>query len=181
MTSADGAVWTARVSAADNNWKAVTFTGGLFVAVAESGTGNRVMTSFDGISWTSRTSALDSPWSAVASGNRSVVAVSSASTTNAVMTSNSNADRAVAPVQTDAVTAIALSSTLAQFVSVPTVVLSGGGGTGATATAVVTNGFLTGIVVGAGGSGYTSAPTVTLSGGELDTRTTQRAFPLRLI
>ena len=181
MTSADGAVWTARVSAADNNWKAVTFTGGLFVAVAESGTGNRVMTSVDGLSWTSRTSALDSPWSAVASGNRSVVAVSSASTTNAVMTSNSNADTAVAPVQTDAVTAIALSSTLAQFVSVPTVVVSGGGGAGATATAVVTNGFLTGIVVGAGGSGYTAAPTVIVSGGELDTRTTKTAFPLRLI
>ena len=181
MTSADGAGWTARVSAADNNWKAVTFTGGLFVAVAESGTGNRVMTSVDGLSWTSRTSALDSAWSAVAAGNRSVVAVSSAGTTNAVMTSNSNADGAIAPVQTDAVTAIELGSKVAQFVSVPTVVLSGGGGTGATATAVVTNGFLTGIVVGAGGSGYTSAPTVTLSGGELDTRTTKTAFPLRLI
>ena len=181
MTSADGAGWTARVSAADNNWKAVTFTGGLFVAVAESGTGNRVMTSVDGLSWTSRTSALDSAWSAVAAGNRSVVAVSSAGTTNAVMTSNSNADGAIASVQTDAVTAIELGSKVAQFVSVPTVVLSGGGGTGATATAVVTNGFPSGIVVGAGGSGYTSAPTVTLSGGELDTRTTQRAFPLRLI
>ena len=181
MTSADGAGWTARVSASDNNWTAVTFTGGLFVAVAQSGTGNRVMTSVDGLSWTSRTSALDSAWSAVAAGNRSVVAVSSAGTTNAVMTSNSNADGAIASVQTDAVTAIELGSKVAQFVSVPTVVLSGGGGTGATATAVVTNGFLTGIVVGAGGSGYTSAPTVTLSGGELDTRTTQRAFPLRLI
>jgi hypothetical protein len=181
MTSADGAVWTARVSAADHNWTAVTFTGGLFVAVAQSGTGNRVMTSVDGLSWTSRTSALDSAWSAVAAGNRSVVAVSSAGTTNAVMTSNSNADTTIASVQTDAVTAIELGSKVAQFASVPTVVLSGGGGTGATATAVVTNGFLTGIVVGSGGSGYTSAPTVTLSGGGLDTRTTSRAFPLRLI
>jgi hypothetical protein len=45
MTSPDGITWTARTSAADNNWIGVTFGNGLFVAVAWSGTGNRVMTS----------------------------------------------------------------------------------------------------------------------------------------
>ena len=40
-----GANWTIRSSAADNSWYSVTYGNGLFVAVANSGTGNRVMTS----------------------------------------------------------------------------------------------------------------------------------------
>jgi hypothetical protein len=44
MTSPDGITWTARTSAADNAWLSVTYGNGLFVAVAISGTGNRVMT-----------------------------------------------------------------------------------------------------------------------------------------
>jgi hypothetical protein len=45
MTSPDGITWTIRTSAADNDWRDVTYGNGLFVAVAYSGTGNRVMTS----------------------------------------------------------------------------------------------------------------------------------------
>jgi hypothetical protein len=47
MTSPDGITWTARSSAADNQWLSVTWAKelGLLVAVAFSGTGNRVMTS----------------------------------------------------------------------------------------------------------------------------------------
>jgi hypothetical protein len=45
MTSPDGITWTIRTSAADNNWIGVAYGNGLFVAVALSGTGNRVMTS----------------------------------------------------------------------------------------------------------------------------------------
>lgn len=51
------------------------------------------------------------------------------------------------------------------YTSAPTVSFSGGGGTGAAATAVVTNGVVTAINVTNGGSGYTSAPTVSFSGG----------------
>ena len=40
-----GINWTIRTSAADNNWYSVTYGNGLFVAVAATGTGNRVMTS----------------------------------------------------------------------------------------------------------------------------------------
>jgi parallel beta-helix repeat protein len=49
--------------------------------------------------------------------------------------------------------------------SAPTVGFTGGGGTGATATASVTDGVVTSISVTNGGSGYTSAPTVSFSGG----------------
>ncbi len=80
-------VWTARTSAADNNWYSVTYGNGLFVAVASSGTGNRVMTSPDGITWTSRTSAADNLWYSVTYGNGLFVAVASSGTGNRVMTS----------------------------------------------------------------------------------------------
>ena len=50
MTSPDGVNWTIRTSAADNSWRSVCWSPelGLFCAVADSGTGNRVMTSPDG-------------------------------------------------------------------------------------------------------------------------------------
>src|SRR5262249_37501675 len=45
----------------------------------------------------------------------------------------------------------------------PTVTFSGGGGTGATGTAILTDGVVTGVTITDGGSGYTSPPTVTFS------------------
>lgn len=53
----------------------------------------------------------------------------------------------------------------ANYSAVPTVKLIGGGGTGATATATIAAGKVTGFTVTAGGSGYTSAPVVVISGG----------------
>ena len=82
-----GVTWTGQTSAADNGWYSVTFGNGLFVAVANSGTGNRVMTSPDGIVWTSRTSAADNAWFSVAYGNGLFVAVAITGTGNKVMTS----------------------------------------------------------------------------------------------
>ncbi len=51
------------------------------------------------------------------------------------------------------------------FTSAPTVALTGGGGTGATATATIANGQVTSVTITNPGSGYTSAPTITFSGG----------------
>jgi hypothetical protein len=44
------------------------------------------------------------------------------------------------------------------------VTFTGGGGSGASATAVVSGGVVTGVVMVSGGSGYTSAPAVTIGG-----------------
>ena len=53
----------------------------------------------------------------------------------------------------------------------PTVTITGGGGSGATGTAVVSAaGIVTGVTVSAGGSGYTSAPSVTIDYSPKDTR-----------
>ena len=69
---AAGINWTSRNSAADNNWSAVIFGNGTFVAVSKTGTGNRVMTSPDGITWTSRTSAADNTWNSITYGMESL-------------------------------------------------------------------------------------------------------------
>ena len=60
-------VATARTTPADNHWTEVCWSPQrrLFVAVAMSGTGNRVMTSPDGVTWTARTSAFDHDWRSV--------------------------------------------------------------------------------------------------------------------
>ena len=83
--------WATRVSAVDNEWFFVTWSPelGLFVAVAASGTGNRVMTSPDGIAWTIRTSAADNSWRSVTWSPQLglFVAVAQSGTGNRVMTS----------------------------------------------------------------------------------------------
>lgn len=92
-----GIDWVSRTSAAANSWRSVAYGtpggNGIFVAVATSGTGNRVMTSPDGTTWTIRTSAADYSWRSVTygmpGGNPLFVAVTSsfAAEGNQVMTS----------------------------------------------------------------------------------------------
>jgi hypothetical protein len=76
----------------DNQWISVCWSAelGIFVAVANTGTGNRVMTSPDGINWTSRTSAVDNQWISVCwSAELGIfVAVANTGTGNRVMTSS---------------------------------------------------------------------------------------------
>jgi len=86
-SASTGVIWNSRESAADNFWYSVTYGNGTFVAVAGTGTGNRVMTSPDGITWTSRTSAADNNWLGVTYGNGIFVAVAASGTGNRVMTS----------------------------------------------------------------------------------------------
>jgi hypothetical protein len=75
----------------NNEWSSICWSPelSLFVAVASSGTGNRVMTSPDGINWTIRSSAADNNWKSVCwSPELSLfVAVASSGTDNRVMTS----------------------------------------------------------------------------------------------
>ena len=88
-----GITWTTQNSAADNGWLSVCWSPerSLFVAVAHTGTSNRVMTSPDGITWTTQNSALDNSWHSVCwSPERSLfVAVAASGTGNRVMTSPS--------------------------------------------------------------------------------------------
>lgn len=62
-------------------------------------------------------------------------------------------------------TSINLSNGGTGYVSAPTVTISGGGGSGASAYATISSGSVTNITIVHGGNGYTTAPTVTISGG----------------
>jgi fibronectin-binding autotransporter adhesin len=63
------------------------------------------------------------------------------------------------------VTSIPVSAGGANYVMPPMVIITGGGGSGATASATVSGGAVTGITVTSPGINYSSAPTVTLVGG----------------
>ena len=84
---ANGIDWELRSSAVDNNWNQVTYGNGVFVAISNSGTGNRVMTSPDGITWTLRTTPADNNWIDITYGNGVFVAVAPTGTGDRVMTS----------------------------------------------------------------------------------------------
>ena len=61
------------------------------------------------------------------------------------------------------ITTIAVVSGGSGYTSVPTVTISGGGGTGASAIANVVGGVVTGITITSAGTGYASNPTITIS------------------
>src|SRR6266404_8908303 len=69
----------------------------------------------------------------------------------------------VAPGETCPVHGFIVNDPGAGYSTAPGVMISGGGGTGATATAVIGNGSIIEIAVTNGGSGYTAAPTVTIT------------------
>ena len=64
-----------------------------------------------------------------------------------------------------AIAALGVADAGGGYTSAPTIAFSGGGGSGATATASIASGTVSGIVITANGTGYTSAPTVTVTGG----------------
>jgi|UPI000581A940 hypothetical protein len=86
-TATPGEAWTIQSSAANNNWTAVIYGNGTFVAVAATGIGDRVMTSPYGTTWTIRASAADNDWNGLTYGDGIFVAVASTGLGNRVMTS----------------------------------------------------------------------------------------------
>jgi hypothetical protein len=73
-----GANWHVAVSLttpALNSWTSVCWGNNIFIAVANSGTGNRIMRSSNGTTWASVISPADSGWSSVTFGNNRFVAV----------------------------------------------------------------------------------------------------------
>jgi len=87
MTSPNGINWTARSVAASYDWTSVTYGNGLFVAVSQTGAGDRVMTSPNGIAWTLRRTPADINWYSVTFGDGIFVAVAHSGSGSRVMTS----------------------------------------------------------------------------------------------
>ena len=63
------------------------------------------------------------------------------------------------------ISAINVTSGGTGYTSAPTVTLTGGGGSGATATAIVDSGSVIGVAITNPGTGYTGVPTVAFTGG----------------
>ena len=83
--------------------------------------------------------------------------------TGETVKSQSNTAKAVAVKTFDQISSIILHDNGAKYTSAPTVTISGGGGTGATAVATINSvGQVSGVNLTATGSGYTSEPTVTI-------------------
>ena len=81
--------------------------------------------------------------------------------------------RATAAITGDAVSSFTITDGGEHYKSAlpPTVTITGGGGSGATGTAVVSStGIVSSITVSAGGTGYTSAPSVTIDYSPKDSR-----------
>lgn len=91
-TSTNGSSWFSQTSPSGRNWSSLTYGDGLFVAVAKSGSGNRVMTSTNGSSWTLRTTPADNNWESVTYGKGYFVAVASSGSENRVMISSNGFD-----------------------------------------------------------------------------------------
>lgn len=64
-----------------------------------------------------------------------------------------------------AIAALSLTAGGSGYTTAPTVAFTGGGGTGAAATAIVSGGEVVGFNITNPGAGYTTAPTVALTGG----------------
>lgn len=69
----------------------------------------------------------------------------------------------------DQVASITITNQGAGYDSIPNVVFTGGGGTGAAGTAVVEAGKVTSVTITNAGSGYTQTPTVAFTGGTPET------------
>lgn len=83
--------------------------------------------------------------------------------TGETVKSQANTAKAIASVTSNAVSSITLYDNGSKYTSAPTVTISGGGGTGATATTTINSiGQVSGITITASGSGYTSDPTITI-------------------
>ncbi len=68
-------------------------------------------------------------------------------------------------VQATGINTIVIGNAGTGYTSAPTVTFTGGGGTGAAATATVAGGLVTAITITNRGTGYTSAPTIGFTGG----------------
>ena len=82
-----GIEWTQQTAAANRDWQAVAFGNGLFVALANNGTTNKVMTSPDGVTWTAQAVNNDVYWRSLVYGNGRFVAVGAAGSNSRAMSS----------------------------------------------------------------------------------------------
>ena len=146
----------------------VFFGGGSYIAatVAIKSGGNDATSTGSGATATCTLEANAVKTSTVTAGGTSYASLRSLSDkATAVSTAPISADKAVAVSESAQLGTWMNHQGGSGYTSAPTVSFSGGGGSGATGTASVSNGLVTGVSITAGGSGDTSAPGISYSGG----------------
>ncbi len=100
--------------------------------------------------------ANESSWTytPTSSGNSTIYLIVTDNNTMSAQSNNANIT-----IETSSITGFVVQSGGSGYTT-PAIIITGGGGTGATATARVSNGVIIGIVLTNPGSGYTSTPTV---------------------
>jgi hypothetical protein len=157
--TAPGYAATARTMPATATWAATTFGAGNYVAVANGGTATAY--SATGKTWTTGGALpASTTWNnLVYTGGQGAVAtavVGGLGGSNAVL-------QAVIGTGTSATQIVSVNVISGGFnyTTPPTILFTGGGGSGATATCTVLNGAIASVTMTINGSGYTSVPTVT--------------------
>ena len=80
-SSTDGITWITSTVPSLQNWQALTYGNGTFVAIPNA-LGTTAATSIDGITWTIRTLPSSVSWFSVTYGNKFFLAVASGTTTD---------------------------------------------------------------------------------------------------
>ena len=102
ISRASASRWIIRQTPNDYSWVAVEYGNGVFVAVASSGTGNRVMISKNGgYDWTAVNTPADYSWNGLAFGLGYFVAVASSGTGDRIMISTDGENWALNPSPAD--------------------------------------------------------------------------------
>ena len=154
---------TARSLSTTATWSAVTYGAGRYVAVSNTAGATTTSYSSNGTSWTTG-GAL--PTDASATWNGIVYGGGQGSTATAVVGGFGGSGAVLQAVIGTGLYATQIISVNVisggyNYSTPPTIVFTGGGGTGATATAAVLNGVIQSVTMVINGSGYSSQPTVT--------------------
>ena len=156
--TAPGYVQTALTLPATATWQAVTYGAGNFVTVATGGTATGVST--NGTSWTSGGAlSASSTWQDVVyGGGQGATATAVVGGLGGV---NATFSVTLGGTLGQQVVGITVTNGGYGYTTPPTLVITGGSGTGATAICQVLNGAVVSVTVIVNGSGYSSVPTCT--------------------
>jgi len=156
--TAPGYTTTARTLPSSTTWQAVTYGAGNFVTVATGGTGTGYGTT--GTTWTAGGALpASSTWQDVVyGGGQGATATAVVGGLGGV---NATFSVTLGGTLNQQVVGVTVTNGGYGYTTPPTLVITGGSGTGATAICQVLNGAVTGVTVIVNGSGYTSTPTCT--------------------
>jgi hypothetical protein len=162
--TAPGYTGTARSLSATATWQSATYGAGKFIAVASGGTS--ASQSSDGKTWANAGAlSASTTWTDVVyvggQGATATAVVGGLGGSGAVLTAVLGYSNSLGLPQADQLASITIEEGGVGYTTPPTIVITSGSGSNATATCTVRNGAITSVTVTLGGSGYLTAPTIT--------------------